>query len=996
MAFSGDHPVCFLQGRRGEVYAYQGYGQRGKVWSPSLDEWRDVGVETPFQPEGLIEAPSITVSSTVKYYIARIDIEDPGSGYNKAPTVAITPAAGNTPTSAASAISLIGQGYARAIEVQKYGKGYTEAPTVSLNSPALNPVVGSGLTATVNLKSGTPAGTASTGIVYWEVVSRPPESALWPVNDTWPQLCTAQSSAMSQVTEDGVTVWVATATGGTGSGAQVRVEALGIQASGATGSPCCIGNPAGSLSSPNMVSSHHFGSGYAQTDEVTVTIAFIKKGGSCGNADHHICPMIIKGYPLGHPKTPKTAAGLAAANVAKSRGISSFTITGGNRYLRAPVAAFLPYAGGPASNVIEVQTTVNSSGAVTAMDPDGELADQQFLVPPVFHKVTSGGGGAKANVVMRPHLRGKYQCYYRYVRDGVPESEGGPLYSSLSEVMEVDCGDGAEFITWGYIDPELADLDGLSVELWRSTSNQANTLFRVAKIGGDGAFGSVTDSLTDWELIDPDRQGFLAMPILLPNGELNANRFGMPPTEFAVAVMFQDRLWMGVDTQGGQPNVLRYSETDEPESMPDVNELVLQTNLRDTDYITALIPYAGALIVAQSRHIHRLTYVGQPLIDAAIYLMAYRGVLNQRCWDIYEGKIYAMDDQGVYSMDPQGNVENLTLGIYDYWRDKIDFSLAKWFSVRADKRLAVLRVNIACKNDGSEKYPTRQLVYSFDYKCWWEERYPAELTSATEVRTVDNQVRLVYGTGHGKLRQLGVGSEDLAHGAIASIEITNPGRGYKQPPTITAAGGHGAEFECGLNSDGSITAIVIKTPGTGYEDGSLTISAPPSGGVQAVADYAVTVEEESGDDPALPVYWSFKSGCFEYTSDSQDRRGGEQQSRQCSVVYQPTADDCTLNLKTYYNNAQYPRSNAVRRDRGAGFVHSDEVPAAVLNMKASPLEGAEASGVARAIFQGRVLDDMLGTDRHVSVALSGTQTEDAGRVVIHSLDVYGTNDKQGG
>jgi hypothetical protein len=39
---------------------------------------------------------------------------------------------------------------------------------------------------------------------------------------------------------------------------------------------------------------------------------------------------------------------------------------------------------------------------------------------------------------------------------------------------------------------------------------------------------------------------------------------------------------------------------------------------------------------------------------------------------------------------------------------------------------------------------------------------------------------------------------------------------------------------------------------------------------------------------------------------------------------------------------------------------------------------------------------MLGSDRHVSVALSGQQTEDAGRVVIHSLDVYGTNDKQGG
>jgi hypothetical protein len=201
--------------------------------------------------------------------------------------------------------------------------------------------------------------------------------------------------------------------------------------------------------------------------------------------------------------------------------------------------------------------------------------------------------------------------------------------------------------------------------LWRTTSNQATTLFRVAKLSGDDAFGSTTDDLTDWEVMDPGREGFQAMPVLLPNGELNANRFGVPPDNYSVAVMFQDRLWLAGDTGTENANTIRYSEVDEPESMPDVNELLLQSNLRASDYITALIPYAGALIVAQSRHCHRLTYVAQPLIDASVFLLAYRGVLNQRCWDIFDGRIYAMDDQGVYSMDPQGNVESLTLGLYE-------------------------------------------------------------------------------------------------------------------------------------------------------------------------------------------------------------------------------------------------------------------------------------------------------------------------------------------
>lgn len=601
----------------------------------------------------------------------------------------------------------------------------------------------------------------------------------------------------------------------------------------------------------------------------------------------------------------------------------------------------------------------------------------------------SGGSGtnAEAVAIMRAHLRGVYQCYYRYVDESVPEAEGGPLKSSLSPVAEVDCGHGKRSITWSYTAPPEGS--GYSVELWRTTANQATTVFRVAKIGGDGAFGSTEDSLDDWELIDVDRNGFSAMPILLPNGELNANRFTPPPTNYAVAVMFQDRLWMGVDTGGENPNTLRFSETDEPESMPDVNELILQSNLRGTDYITALVPFAGALIVAQSRHCHRLQYVTQPVIDAGINLVAYRGVLNQRCWDIYEGKMYAMDAGGVYAMDANGGVEDLTLGIFDYWRSKIDFTLAKWFSLRADYTNGLLRVNVAVAGDGSSKYPTRQLVYSFDYKSWWEERFPVEITSMAETKTPDDEIRIVAATSNGSLYYLSDPASlvDHAEDTIISVNITSRGYGYKQPPTITASGGHGAEFEAGIDSDGRLTSIVIKCPGTKYTAGSLTISAPEPGGSQATATYTVNTVTR-------PVYWCCKTGCLEFANDSQDKKAGEVQPRQASVTYQPTEEECILNLKSYYNNAKYPRSNVVRRDRGTGFVHSDEVPAAVLDMQATPLQEAEAHGVARAIFAGRALDDMMGSDRHVSIALSGKQ-DAAGKVVIHCLDIYGVNGAQG-
>jgi len=957
LVFGSTNPAVFSQGRRGEVYKYDGNGL-GQVWSPSLKTWRNVGLSPPSA------APSVKINTTPTYYVARIDIEDQGGGYNKPPTVTIGSPSGIN-SKQAKAIARISRGSLSEIDVTEYGKGYTKTPCVTIND---TDSTGTGAKATIVLEDGSAPGNPASGIVYWEIIQAGKIHPCWPAG-----------SASGNGKDFAATL---SATGGSGSGAKVRIT---LQ-SGSSTDACQTDAAIAPSTATYAVQVDSLGQGYGPKDEVTVTVPFATSGNSvvgfgyssftptnCGSG----CSMVIKGYAKDHPNCPPISE-VNAANTYRARKIKQVAVTApGTMYLSAPSCKFLPYPNAPDSTAISIDAETDCSGGIKSISTPDE---NKYLIPPVYD--TDNVGKAKALAIVRATLRGKYQCYYRFVNDTVPEEEGGPIYSNLSPVTEVDAGDGASVLTWS-----PASSGGTAVELWRSTSNQATTLFRVAKLGGKDAFGSVEDDLTDWELTDPDRKGFLALPILLPNGELNANRFGVPPSNFSSAVLFQDRMWMAVDTGGKEGNVLRFSEGDEPESMPDVNELIIQSNLRSTDYITALIPYAGAMIVCQSRHSHRLTYVSQPLIDAALFLLAYRGCFNQRCWDIYDGRMYAMDDQGVYSLDPQGNVESLTLGIDDIWRGRLDMSVADRFIVRADRRLNVLRVSVAFEGDGADKYPTRQLVYSFDYKSWWEERYPVELKGGTEVRTDSGRIALAYSTEKG-IYELSDGLTDFADGAIQSVKIVAKGRGYRQPPKITAVGGHGAEFEAGINTDGEITGITIKYPGTQYAAGNLVIEPPPQGGAPAAASYTITGGE-------IPIHWSFKSGAFEYVNDSQDKRGGEQQSRHCSVTYQPTAKKCLLELKAFYNNAKYPRSNVVRRDRGTGFVHSDEIPAAVLDMQSTPLQEAESHGVARALFAGRVLDDMMGSDRHVSVELSGKQ-DNAGPVSIHVIDIFGVNEKQGG
>jgi hypothetical protein len=81
-------------------------------------------------------------------YVGAIGVVNGGSGYTAAPTVVITPAAGNTPATAATAVANIQNGQVVSVSVTSPGIGYTSAPTISFTSAS---TTGSGATATAGL-----------------------------------------------------------------------------------------------------------------------------------------------------------------------------------------------------------------------------------------------------------------------------------------------------------------------------------------------------------------------------------------------------------------------------------------------------------------------------------------------------------------------------------------------------------------------------------------------------------------------------------------------------------------------------------------------------------------------------------------------------------------------------------------------------------------------------------------------------------------------------
>jgi hypothetical protein len=477
------------------------------------------------------------------------------------------------------------------------------------------------------------------------------------------------------------------------------------------------------------------------------------------------------------------------------------------------------------------------------------------------------------------------------------------------------------------------------------------------------------------------------MPILLPNGELNATRFGVPMSDKSVACMFQDRLWIGGDTSGKEPNTLYYSEVDEPESIPDVNDLNIQTNVKSHDHITALIPYGGSLGVMQAHHAYRLSYVTQPLIDANVQIAAFRGCLNQRCWDEYEGIVYAMDTDGIYGMDQGGQVTPISEIISDLFAGRIDFSRSKWFSVVADKNLNVLRVSVRLVDDEPGDYPTRQFCYSFLLKTWWEERYPNALVGGCNLTDSSGYYRTFYGAAGGSVYAVGNGIQDVAIDTIVAVTVTNGGTGYVTPPKVTVTGGAGAALASVINGSGSVVGVFVRCGGYGYATPEVTIAPPPEG-TQATAE----CETYSG---AVNIPCWYKSGNMEYPSDSIAPGGRVDKNRAVSVLFTPTLGPSELKLRMYYNNKAYPRSNVAERDRGDGAVYREGRPAVAINMDAGLQPESLSSGMCRAIFDGHTMADIRGNDKHVAVEIEGAAGV-AGPVTVHQLDVFGIPNPNGG
>lgn len=553
-----------------------------------------------------------------------------------------------------------------------------------------------------------------------------------------------------------------------------------------------------------------------------------------------------------------TSAPLAAV-VITDPGIYEWTgtsISAGARPVSATVSAALTGTGLPSLNVDSTASVIAISAqsvgtnyskapavSVAAKGPLQKgsgvvaLASLNGTTGVAEYEVLGGGSGFEGRAVVnltsekarpvsevQPRLSGKFLAGIRFVAgDGTP--------GNLCPLVELDASDRASSFLWNLAAlvtdqggaPAITDSSPsriAKVELWRTTSDQAITLYRVAELT-QAQVDALTnnkfiDTLTDAELASPDR--YAELPILTPDGQPNAFRFGLPPAAMSVVTLFQDRAWYAVDSSAAEPNAIYFSGVDELDSVPAENQLVIQNSGRESEAITGLMPMDGSLYVGQLQNLVRLTTGPDPLVSSSAVPAAQRGMLNDRCWDQFEGVSYIADALGVYAFTGS-SAEPISDPVAEFWTTpRIDFTKSKWFFLRVNHKERVVRLYYSRVGSSSD-YPKEAICYSLITKSWWEERYAQAVSCGVRSLNVGQNRELLGSTN--RMLVSGSGNSDDGSAIAYSMRTGNfplnkdPKRGLRLTYSPTS-GSHLLNVQLFYNNSSTARPNAVATDrGTG-------------------------------------------------------------------------------------------------------------------------------------------------------------------------------------
>jgi len=422
-------------------------------------------------------------------------------------------------------------------------------------------------------------------------------------------------------------------------------------------------------------------------------------------------------------------------------------------------------------------------------------------------------------------------------------------------------------------------------------------------------------------------------------------------------------------------NRLYYSESDEPESVPQSqNYVTIQINRVDEDDdITGGYSLGTMLCVAKARVTYGVSSVRQPNLDANVRVVAHRGLLNNWCCTQVEGMAFCIDQLGVYAHGGGGDVQDLSGDIHNYFHDHlIDFTKSDKFFAAACRETRTVRFYVILTGS-SDTYPRTILCYSYDQKCWWIETRPWQITGAGNVRS---------STGFDTYYELPVGYAPV-------FDDGYPGDGYAGSHTEMVVDSY-----VGGYVGGSLRATSTAFSVTGIVGTPITMTSGPALGQTGVITVrtsstiatisGLTIDPEQGDTFNVGgINWKLKSAQFDVLP-----MAGERAAINAAVWFTPTThDDNWLRFRHYLDHRTTADPSAVTSPESGDFMALVEGENdATMSMYIDKNPDWKNSGLARKTLSLNTVM-YLPSVRHMTFELASTTLNE--RHEINQLDFEG-------
>lgn len=414
-------------------------------------------------------------------------------------------------------------------------------------------------------------------------------------------------------------------------------------------------------------------------------------------------------------------------------------------------------------------------------------------------------------------------------------------------------------------------------------------------------------------------------------------------------------------------NSVFYSEQDEPESVPISQNVVTvqQSGGNDEDEMVGGMPFGSVAYLLFDRHIYTLSSYQQPVLDANVTLLANRGALCQRCWDIFEGMAYLMDASGPYSMTPGGAINPIGGAIQNYFRDNMDFSKKETFHVTCDPILEIVRFFVVLRTDTVSR-PKRALAYHLRTKGWWLETYHCQFGDSGRTE-IGSKLRAIAGGEDEAIYFMGEGNTDV---------VPTQYRGTATAGTATTLTDSAAAF--GAEVVGAPVAIVS---GTGK--GQVAIVTARTATQLTVASWPTATPDTTSVYLLGAVEYEYLSAQLAVNDSEEWHLAGAE------VSFAPTASAALMDVRRYWNHDTTADPNAV--DSGVPQTLFPIVttkagdPSHVIDLRRNRGSG-ESGGVAFCPFSGR-RNERFEARRELTLQFKGFQGDD--QIVIYDAQVLG-------